>query len=371
VQRVKAGRRNPEECAMTVVDRAGVSRRSVVKGGLAAAAGVLAAPWVTNKARAAGTLNVVLNQGLLAKLWIDHLNPVFERTTGATLNVQQSVTGQMLAMLASQRDNPPDLMQFSEAGVFQARDRGLLRAHNLRNMPNAAFLRPSFKLADDYSVGVIDAVNTLFYNNARVTEAPKSWAEMWDPKNRNRIAVPPIAWNNGVRMVTTAAQVVTGKPLKEATQDWEAGLAHLAKLKANGAVAYTGAPQAIQMLQSGQVPLVPFYGVFINPLVDSGAPIRPAHPMAEGMHGEIVGLNMPVNAKNVELAEAYVNLSLSKDFQSLVDSVLRTRSANSEVNPSPRTLELLGPPENIQYADWAFLAANRAKMTEKWNEVFG
>jgi putative spermidine/putrescine transport system substrate-binding protein len=355
---------------MAVDKSRGMSRRQVLGAGLAGAT-ALAAPWVTTRARAAGTLNVVLNQGLLAKLWIDHLNPAFEKATGAKLNVQQSVTGQMLAMLSSQKDNPPDLMQFSEAGVFVARDQGLLRAHKLGNIPNAKFLRPSFKLADDYSIGVIDAVNTLFYNTKEITQAPKSWAEMWDPKNRNRIAIPPIAWNNGVRMVTTAAQIATGKPLREATLEWEAGLAHLAKLKANGVVAYTGAPQAIQMLQTGQVPLVPFYGVFINPLVDGGAPIRPSHPLAEGMHGEIVGLNMPVNARNVELAEAYVNLSLSKEFQSLVDSVLRTRSAHAEVNPTPRTLELLGPPDNIQYADWAFIARNRAKMTEKWNELFG
>ncbi|MFM8548185.1 MAG: hypothetical protein ACKODB_11350, partial [Betaproteobacteria bacterium] len=69
---------------------------------------------------------------------------------------------------------------------------------------------------------------------------------------------------------TTAAQIATGKPMKEAQNELEAGMRHLAKLKDAGAVAYTGAPQAIQMLQSGQVPLVPFYGIFINPILDKG-----------------------------------------------------------------------------------------------------
>ena len=142
-------------------------------------------------------------------------------------------------------------------------------------------------------------------------------------------------------------------------------------LKDNGVTVYTGAPQAIQKLQSGQVPMVPFYGIFINPLIDKGAPIAPAHPLKEGMHGEIVGMNMPVNTPNVELAEAYVNMSLSKEFQSNVDSVLRARSAHKEVDPSPRTLELMGPPDNILYADWAYLSKERAKITDKWNEIFG
>jgi putative spermidine/putrescine transport system substrate-binding protein len=343
-------------------------RRSLLRG---AALGALAAPWVADRARASGTLSVVLNQGLLARLWIDELHPIFERETGARVNAQQSVTANMLAMLRTQRDNPPDLMQFSEAGVFLAARDGLLRAHNPANIPNWATLRPQFRLADNYSAGVIDAVHTLYFNtNAQRTE-PASWAMMWEPAQRRRIAIPPIGWNSGVRMVTTAAQIATGLPFERAQYDLEAGMRHLARLRENGAVAYTGAPQAIQMLQSGQVPLVPFYGIFINPVVEQGAPIRPATRLAEGIHGEIVGLNMPVNTRNRELAERYVNLSLSREFQARVDAVLRARSAHAEVQPSERTLELLGPPENILYADWRFLSENRARLTDMWNNVFG
>ncbi len=331
----------------------------------------LAAPWVASPARAAGQLDVVLNQGLLAKLWIDELHPAFEKATGAKINVQQSVTANMLAMLKTQRDNPPDLMQFSEAGVFLAAEEGLLRPHNARNIANMAKLRPAFRLAEDYSAGVIDAVNTLYYNTTAQKTRPLAWAEMWDAANARRIAIPPITWNSGVRMVTTAAQIATGKPMKEAQYDLEAGMKHLAKLKSAGAVAYTGAPQAIQMLQSGQVPLVPFYGIFINPIVDKGAPIAPATDLREGLHGEVVGLNMPAKAKNIELAEVYVNMSLSKEFQEKIDSVLRARSAHQDVSPSARTRELLGPGDNILYADWKFLSKNRAKLTDMWNNVFG
>lgn len=348
-----------------------LSRRRFVKGSAAAAGAALSMPWVTTKARAAGELNVVLNQGLLAKLWIDHLNPKFEKTTGAKLNITQSVTGAMLAQLKTQKDNPPDLMQFSEAGVFLARDEGLLKAHDPSKIPNFANVRDAFKLADNFSAGMVDAAHTIFVNTNEIKQKPTAWADLWDPKNKGKIAIPPIAWNSGVRMITSAAQIATGKPLKDAQFEWEKGLEHLAKLKENGAVVYPGAPQAIQMVQSGQTPIVPFYGIFINPLIDKGAPIAPAHPLKEGMHGEIVGLNMPVNAKNVALAQAYVNLSYEKEFQEKIDSVLRTRAAHKDINPSPRTLELMGPPDNITYADWAFLSKNRAKITEKWNNIFG
>jgi putative spermidine/putrescine transport system substrate-binding protein len=342
-------------------------RRTILKS---AAVG-LAAPWVTTSARASGQLNVVLNQGLLAKLWIDELHPAFEKATGAKVNVQQSVTANMLAMLKTQKDDPPDLMQFSEAGVFLAAKDGLLRQLNPKNIPNLAMSRPAFRLPGDYSAGVIDAVNTLYFNTAAQKTAPGAWAELWDKSNARRVAVPPVGWNSGVRMVTTAAQVATGKPFKEAQYDIDAGIAHLAKLKENGAVAFTGAPQAIQMLQSGQVPLVSFYGIFINPIIEKGAPIAPATRLKEGIHGEVVGLNMPVNAKNVQLAEAYIDMSLSKAFQEKIDSVLRARAAHREVMPSPRTLELLGPGDNILYADWKFLSENRAKISDMWNNIFG
>ena len=346
------------------------SRRRLLKG--AAIAGVaLSAPWVTTKARAAGQLTVILNQGLPAKLWIEELNPIFEKETGAKLAIQQSVTGAMLGMLKTQKDNPPDLLQFSDAGVFLARAEGLLRAHDTSKIPNFASLRPGFNLADNFSAGCFDAMNTLHYNTQAISKAPTSWAEMWDPANKGKIAIPPIAWNNGVRMVMTAAQIATGKPFKEAQYDLDAGLAHLAKLKANGVVVYTGAPQAIQMLQSGQVPLVPFYGSFINPVIAQGAPIAPAVPLKVGMHSEIVGLNMAVNAKNVELAQVYVNLSLAKDFQSKIDTVLKTRCGHKDVEPSAETQKLVGPADNALYADWAHLSRERPKLTAKWNEIFG
>ena len=347
------------------------SRRGFLKASAAAGAVAIAMPWVTTKARAAGTLNIVLNQGLLAKLWIDELNPKFEKETGASLNVQQSVTSNMLAMLKTQKDNPPDLMQFSEAGVFIAAEQGLLKQHNTANIPNFAMLRPAFNMADNYSAGCIDAMHTIHYNTQRVKEAPTSWAALWDPANKGQIAMPPVTWNNGVRMVTTAAQIATGKPFKDAQYEIEAGIAKLAELKDNGVTVYTGAPQAIQMMQSGQIPLVPFYGAFVNPLIAQGAPIAPAPNLAEGTHGEIVGLNMPVNAPNVELAEVYVNLSLEKEFQAKIDSVLHARCGHKEVEPSARTLELIGDPDNTLYADWAFLSKNRPMITEKWNEVFG
>lgn len=275
--------------ARTLPATAPTSRRTLLR---TAAVG-LAAPWVASPARASGQLNVVLNQGLLAKLWIDELHPAFEKATGAKVNVQQSVTANMLAMLKTQRDNPPDLMQFSEAGVFAAAEEGLLRPHNAKNIANMESLRPAFRLAEDFSAGVIDAVHTLYYNTTAQKTRPAAWAEMWDKSNARRIAIPPITWNSGVRMVTTAAQIATGKPMKDAQYDLEAGMRHLARLKDAGAVAYTGAPQAIQMLQSGQVPLVPFYGIFINPLLDKGAPIAPPPRWAKACMARSSGSTCP------------------------------------------------------------------------------
>lgn len=356
---------------MTIDKKQHLSRRHVLRGATALGVATLATPYVSTRAWASGTLNVVLNQGLLAKLWIDELHPMFEAETGATINVQQSVTSNMLAMLATQKEAPPDLMQFSEAGVFRAKEEGLLRQHDRNNIPNFEMMRPAFNMADDYSAGVVDAMHTIFYNTGRVTEAPTAWADMWDEANAGLIAIPPVTWNSGVRMVTTAAQIATGKPMAEAQYEVDAGIAKLAELKERNVSVYTGAPQAIQMVQSGQVPMVPFYGVFINPLIAEGAPIAPATNLAEGKHGEIVGMNMPVNAPNVALAETYVNMSLSKEFQAKIDGTLNALCAHKEVTPSARTLELVGPADNMTYADWGWLSANRADMTEKWNEVFG
>jgi hypothetical protein len=64
-------------------------------------------------------------------------------------------------------------------------------------------------------------------------------------------------------------------------------------------------------------------------------------------------------------------MSLSKEFQMKVDSILHASAAHKGVDATPRTKELLGPADNTTYADWDFLSTNRAKITEKWNDVFG
>ena len=124
-------------------------------------------------------------------------------------------------------------------------------------------------------------------------------------------------------------------------------------------------------MQSGEIPLMPFYLAFVAPLMAKGAPVYPATYLKEGKQGEIVGMNMPVNAKNVELAQEYINMSLDKEFQQKIESQLRARCAHIDITPSPETAKLLGPADNTTYADWAFLSKNRAKITEMWNEVFG
>jgi putative spermidine/putrescine transport system substrate-binding protein len=217
---------------------------------------------------------------------------------------------------------------------------------------------------------MIDAMNTIFYNTNQQKKPPTSWAELWEPSNKGRIAIPPITWNNGVRMVLTAAQIATGKPLAQAQFEYEAGIRELAKLKKNNVRVYSDAPQALQLLQSGEVPLVPFYLAFAAPLIAKGAPIYPATDLKEGKQGEIVGLNMPTNAKNVELANQYINMSLDKGFQQKIDDVLRARCAHVDIKPSAETQKLLGPAGNTTYADWGFLSKNRPKITEMWNEVF-
>ena len=64
----------------TLLSNTSISRRTLLKRSVAGAF-VISSPWMTTSARAAGELTVVLNQGLLAKLWIDGLNPKFEKET--------------------------------------------------------------------------------------------------------------------------------------------------------------------------------------------------------------------------------------------------------------------------------------------------
>eukprot|EP01031_Cornospumella_fuschlensis_P045315 gene45315-55439_t len=83
--------------------------------------------------------------------------------------------------------------------------------------------------------------------------APTTWASLWDAKYASKIIIPSLQNTEGVWMLLAAAHLETGKPYKEAQYDIDAAFRKLKSLKPNLLNVYTNAPQAINLLEQGDL----------------------------------------------------------------------------------------------------------------------
>ena len=56
---------------------------------------------------------------------------------------------------------------------------------------------------------MLDATHTLFHDTNEIKQAPTARADLWDPANKDKIAIPLVTWSSGVRMAASAAQMAT------------------------------------------------------------------------------------------------------------------------------------------------------------------
>ena len=113
---------------------------------------------------------------------------------------------------------------------------------------------------------------------------PASWADLWDPKYKGRrSSCRRCRTPKGCSTLFMAAHLETGKPIKEAQYEIDAGFKKLTTLKPNLLTVYTQMPQAINLLEQGEAWMIG--GAFSAYTLDrkaDGAPVDLAVPKEGG-----------------------------------------------------------------------------------------
>lgn len=90
-------------------------------------------------------------------------------------------------------------------------------------------------------------------NSTKMKTAPKSRKELWDRQYAQKIIVPPLQSTEGLLAFIAGAHLETDKPYQEAQYKVEAAFKKLKSLKTNLLSVYTNAPQAINLLDRGDI----------------------------------------------------------------------------------------------------------------------
>jgi len=246
--------------------------------------------------------------------WCQGMKQEFEAKYGITVNYVRMSSGESLARLRAEKDNPQfDIWWGGPIDSFvAAKQEGLLEAYKSSNFKNLLD-QEKYKDADNYWVGIY--VGTLGFctnkdwlaDNPGV-EPPKSWDDLLKPEFAEQILVAhPSTSGTSYTALSTILQI------RGEEKGWE-----FARQYAGQVLQFTksGAAPAKFVGQGEAAVCIVFSHDIVHEIEDNGLPLEMTFP-EEGTGYEIGGMGIIKGAKHLDAAKKWFDWALTAEAQAL------------------------------------------------------
>lgn len=193
-------------------------------------------------------------------------------------------------------------------------------------------------------------------NLVKDSEAPKEWADLFDPKWKGKVGMNP-PWRS-----VSIQQIVAfweDKGIPDAAE----------KLKANDVRFFEGSGGIIQAVIRGDVRVAELTDLPLNPLLEDGAPVGWVYPKS----GTTLSAGKAFVAKNAphpNAAKVFLNWLMSQEGQEALQKhagLSVTRKGIPPLSKLPATSEL----SNTVDGEEILTPERQKKIVEHWRTVFG
>ena len=319
-------------------------------------------------------------------VWEGYADPSFLQEFEATCHCKvvaayMGSSDELVAKLRGGAASNYDVISPSSDVATMLSRSGLVAPLDLAKIPNYSQLSPKLTgmplVKNDgkvYGVPLTWGPNPLLYDKTAFVKAPTTWAELWDPKYKDKLSL----WDD-LSTVYMAAQVLGfGKQdpsaiytLSDAQLDQVK--AKLIALKPNIRKLWSTGGELTNLFQNHEVIAAMGWPLVTNQLHKAGLPIEEEIP-AEGTTGWIDHLMITSASENKDLAYALLNYMISARAQKQLSDVTGYIPANPQaaaLMTADRRHELhLDDIDDYQkqIVFWQDVP-RRTKYTEIWNEV--
>lgn len=293
----------------------------------------------------------------------EHIIPVFEEQTGATVELILGGTGDRYAKLYAEVDAPTmDVMYLNHAQTEQATKDGMILPADPEGVPNYNKLYDMAKVGDGYGVAMI--ATGLMYSTEEFAEAPTSWSVCFEEEYHGRVAPFVFPGSQGQAFLIMAAKTFGGDE-----HNIDPGFEAIAGLKPYPLIG-DGIDQINQAFLDGDVVLAPQISGYVYSAQDQGIPVDFCIPE----EGAVLALNcavIPKNTANADLAKIWIDLHLGQECQQGYAEMLYYGPTNSEVVlPDELADKVIYGEEDVAglyVPDNAHLTAVQDEWVERWN----
>jgi putative spermidine/putrescine transport system substrate-binding protein len=241
-----------------------------------------------------------------------------------------------LAKMEARKANPEvDVAVLADFSALEAAGKDLIEPIDVSKLKNYGKLHAMAQnpIGNHMGVGYTYFATSIIYRTDKVKI--NSWADLWKPELKGRIALPNITTTQGPTML-----LMVDKAFGGTTPDFATGIQKISEIKGGVVTFYERAAQVVQLFQQDEV-YAAVVGRFNWPLIKKlNMPIAWATPK-EGLTGGVNVLVIAKNAKNKDLAYAFIDEWLSTEAQTRLAMDLVDSPANKEVKLPPEVAEIL------------------------------
>ncbi len=287
----------------------------------------------------------------------------FEKETGIRVDWIRLSTGEVLARLEAEKNNPQASIWVGGVGIFhiEAKLKGLTTPYKA---PYASNIDPKFKDPDGYWIGLYVGPLAFATNKNRATELkiipPTSWADLTKPQYKGMIRMAnPNTSGTAYNVITTIYQIM-GK-------DENKLFDYMKKLDQNVNMYTKSGSAPGKDCAIGETPIAIGYLHDLIKLQKEGAPIIITLP-TDGTGYEIASMSLIKGGKEPVEAKKLYNWILGTKAQEII-----ARWYVIPLSPKAPKDKIVYKLQDIRFInqDLEWDAENRERLVERWNKEIG
>lgn len=296
----------------------------------------------------------------------------FEKMYNAKVTLDTNTGAAILTKLVAQKDNPQyDVVLFNAAQALQAKDQGLVMQLSSNQIPNLAKIHPKM-FFEGVGIGWLSTFIGIGYNTEKISpaNAPKSWADLWNPSWNGKIGIAPPPHDFGYALLIIAAQLNGGN-----ITNINPGLQKIKALKPNVAMTSQSVYSIYTALAKGEIWLCPMEFAQYITFIESSTPVGWVMP-TEGTFLQPNVFSIVANrpTEKTAMANKFLNYLLDVTVQSLWTGWSFNIPGNTATVISP-SLQAKGIDpkvfDQLRTLDVRYVSAHLQNWTNQFNAIWG
>jgi len=309
--------------------------------------------------------------GLWGDAMRDNIDAAFQKRAGVAVVQDRgsSPVERITKLKFGLGDQKFDLVQLADGlvplavkqGVLEKLDRASPRMPNLRNMI------PQFW--NDHWVPQIFSVIGVTYNAKLVKTPPTGFADLWRPEFKGRIVLPEISHSIGPYIIPLGAMAAGKSPKDEA-----AGFEQLKRLTELKPIWVKDTDSIMNAYRDEEGVIGLLYKSQTFTVQGWKTPVEWVYPK-EGGVPFISGTGIAKGTKNLELAEAYLDVTMDPEIQPAFTKLYNYPGTNKDMiqRLTPELQERARFPQDqldrLVTLDQEWMSDRRADWTDRWNRI--